>query len=243
MIRSEWWSTIGGDFSIVRNSVVVLKFGKAGGGDGAGLFSTTVDKDVRGGGGGGVGGLLKKSFDVSSKWLAFVISSCTKRTWSLWIESTSVTLRPLLINGRPLNDSGKCSNKSVWIVVEFERVLSISCRWELLWNGKYVEGGGTLLERAVVVVDEDEISEPECKRAFNRSVMTSSSPNWRLKEGKWINWWSIQWLTYWRLFIKYDFLWVSSSIVDELTLAWPPELYKMKIWRIKLISKTNRSCG
>ncbi len=60
-------------------------------------------------------GLLKKSFDVSSKWFAFVISSCARRTWSLCNECASVILRPLLINGFPFNDS----IKSFSIVVEF----------------------------------------------------------------------------------------------------------------------------
>ena len=55
---------------------------------------------------------------------------------------------------------------------------SISCRLGYEVN----DGGGTLLQRAVVIVDDDsfvidDISEPECRRAFNRSVITPSSPN------------------------------------------------------------------
>jgi hypothetical protein len=48
--------------------------------------------------------------------------------------------------------------------------------------GMNVDGGGTLLQRLVVIADDDSlvlevISDPESNRAFNRSVITSSSPN------------------------------------------------------------------
>ena len=155
-----------GDFSTGRNSVVVLKVGKAGGGDGVEDFSTMVDNTVGGAGGGDEGGLVKKSFDVSSRWLALLISSWASRTWSLCMERTSVTFSPLLINGRPLRDSGNCSRKSVWIVVLVERVVSISGRWAFIcdvkFKGRTLDGGGTLAHRAVLTAEvlADATSEP-----------------------------------------------------------------------------------
>ncbi len=100
---------------------VVLKSGKICNGDDEIDFGSIIVLDD----GGGVGGLIKKSFDVSNRWFALDISSCARRTWSLCNASTSVTLRPLLINGFPLNDSGKCSKKSFSIVVEC--VWSVFC--------------------------------------------------------------------------------------------------------------------
>ena len=179
------------EFSTVGNSVVLSKFGKSGGGDDErSRFSIMVDSVVEGGGGVGVGiGVLSKnSFDDSSKWFALVIKSCARRIWSLWNESTLVTLRPLLMSGRPLRDSGKCSNRSVWSVV-VEHGVSLSWRREFELNVKcnVDAGGGTLWQRSAIIVEDDlasveTTSEPECKRAFNRLVITSSSPSWRLEK-------------------------------------------------------------
>lgn len=161
-----------GEISSVRNSLVALKFGIAGGDVGADditldFFSVTVDNTGGEGGGGGsggsvdtAGGFSKKSFDASSKWFAFVTSSCARRTWSLWYDNTSVTLRPLLINGFPLNDSGNCSNKSFSIVLAVECALSVSWEIGFFVNGKCnwftVEIDEVLLTRVVDAVSEFE---------------------------------------------------------------------------------------